>query len=206
MRADFEAVHPGRPFTTKVRDARLPYRFTDARVRRGELYIERAPASGYCIVEPHHKAIQVNRAWPWDRWQAVVDAVRVDWVQLNPPGERLLSGVRHMPCTDMVRACRVLSGARLYLGPEGGLYHAAAALGVPAVALFGGFVSPANQGYEDPTCRNLYEPMNGESPCGQRVPCAHCAAAMARISVEQVIHHVRDLLLMSRPADSAAAL
>jgi ADP-heptose:LPS heptosyltransferase len=74
---------------------------------------------------------------------------------------------------------------------EGGLYHAAAALGIPAVAIFGGWVSPANQGYDGEDIVNLYEHMNGESPCGQRVPCPHCRAALDRITPQTLIQHIR---------------
>jgi FkbM family methyltransferase len=44
-------------------------------------------------------------------------------------------------------AAGVLSGASLLISPEGGLHHAAAALGVRAVVIFGGFISPATTGY-----------------------------------------------------------
>ena len=91
------------------------------------------------------------------------------------------------PANTFLKACRRLNGARLYVGPEGGLYHAATALGIPAVAIFGGFVSPANQGYDHQT--NLYEPDG--SPCGMRVKCDHCTRALALITPEAVIGHVR---------------
>lgn len=192
MRADFEVVYPGRPFRMKVRDPRLPYRFTAHRVTRGELQcFERLTPLGYVVIEPHHKPGQPNRDWGWARWQAVVDACPLDWVQINPRGARVLRGVRHVPADSFIAACRLLSGARAYVGPEGGLYHAAAALGIPAIAVFGGFVSPATQGYDAPEIVNLYVPQG--SPCGQRVACAHCRDALDRITPEMVIEHVRAL-------------
>lgn len=195
MRREFHAIYPDRKFRTKkVRDPRLPWRFTDHRCKRGEIrcIAPRVPG-GYVVVEPHHKPAQVNRDWGWDRWQAVVDAVEADWLQINPRGARLLRGVRHDPADDFIRACEILSSARLYVGPEGGLYHAAAALGVPAVAIFGGYISPANQGYDGAEYVNFYEPMEGASPCGQRVPCDHCRTAMDRIAPQAVIEAVRRL-------------
>ena len=42
----------------------------------------------------------------------------------------------------------MLSGARAAVLHEGGLHHAAAALGMPAVVLFGGMISPRNTGYD----------------------------------------------------------
>ena len=194
MRADFAAAFPGQSFNPKIRDARLPWRFTTHRCRRGELFLPRLRPAGYVVIEPHVKAgIAVNRQWGWERWQAVVDALpRLDWVQINQPGVRVLEGVRHMPGATFPEACRLLSGAAAYVGPEGGLYHAAAALGVAAVAVFGGFVDPATQGYDD-AC-NLYEPMDGQSPCGQRVPCQHCDEALARITPDMVVDGVERAL------------
>ena len=42
MRRDWDALHPDRPFTTKVRDACLPWRFTAWRAAQGELHVPRA--------------------------------------------------------------------------------------------------------------------------------------------------------------------
>jgi hypothetical protein len=36
--------------------------------------------------------------------------------------------------------------------------------------------------------------MSGESPCGQRVPCPHCRAALDRITPQTLIQHIRRLL------------
>lgn len=195
MRREFAEIHPGRKFRTKnIRDRRLPWRFTGAKCRRGELPgITRLPKGDYVVVEPHHKSIQVNRDWGWAKWQAVVDALpEIDWVQINPRKTPILKGVRHIPAATFPEACTLLSGARAYVGLEGGLYHAASALGLKGVGLFGGYISPANQGYDDFV--NLYEPMGGESPCGQRVACPHCQEAMRRISPERMIEGIRSIL------------
>lgn len=204
MESEFRTKYPNRPVVLKhAKD--IPWRFTAARVRRGELPgIERLRPSGYAVIEPHYKAIVPNRDWGWANWQAVVETVEADWLQINPAGARVLNGARHIPANDFIEACRLLSGAALYVGPEGGLYHAAAALGIPAVAIFGGYVSPANQGYDEAAI-NLYEPMEGQSPCGMRLPCPHCREAMARIQPDTVARHVKALLSGSRPAESAAA-
>ena len=188
MKRDWMQAYPHQGFTTKaIRDVRLPWRFTDHKCSRGEFYFLDLSEKdqGYVIIEPHVKDKSPNRQWGWDRWQQVVKALDYDWVQINPPGARVLEGVKHHPAPSFLDACRHMEGARAYLGPEGGLYHAAAALSVPAVAIFGGFVSPANQGYDDMV--NVYKPMGGESPCGQRILCGHCQEAFDRISVEYII-------------------
>ncbi len=194
MRGDFAQVYPRRPFTTRVLDARLPWRFTDWRAEPGEIYVRRAPRRGETVVvEPHLKGgASANKQWGWARWQDLVSRVDVAWVQLGPPGTRLLDGVRHVSTATFLDACSVLSRARAAVLPEGGLHHAAAALGLRAVVIFGGRSSPVNLGYEGHV--NLFDPANGESPCGQSVACAHCARAMAGIAPATVAHHLESLL------------
>jgi len=194
MRCEFARVYPGRPFTTKVLVSRLPWRFTDWRVEPGEIYARRAPRRGdVVVVEPHLKSgASPNKQWGWARWQDLVSRMDVAWVQLGPPGTRLLNGVRHVPTATFLEACSVMSGARAAVLPEGGLHHAAAALGVRAVVIFGGRSSPANLGYDGHV--NLFDPSNGESPCGQSAACAHCARAMARIAPADVAQYLEALL------------
>jgi hypothetical protein len=194
MRRDFARVYPGRPFTTKVSDARLPWRFTRWRTPRGEIYGRRASHRGETVVvEPHLKrGASRNKQWGWSRWQDLVARVDVDWIQLGPPGTRLLTGVRHVPTATFLEACAALSGARAAVLPEGGLHHAAAALGLPAVVIFGGRSSPANLGYAGQV--NLFDPAPGESPCGQTAACAHCARAMAGIAPAAVGQYLETLL------------
>lgn len=82
---------------------------------------------------------------------------------------------------DFWRACAILSRASAYVGHEGGLHHAAAALGIPGVVIFGGFISPETTGYD---CHvNLF---TGGNACGNRTPCMHCRDAMNRITPEAV--------------------
>ena len=44
-------------------------------------------------------------------------------------------------------ALAVPQNASLYIGPEGGLHHGVASVGVAAVVLFGDFIPPAVTGY-----------------------------------------------------------
>ena len=204
MRRDFAAVFPGRPFTTKMRDPRLPWRYTRWRCTPGELpLVERGAPRGYIVVEPHIKrGASPNKDWGWARWQALVSRVRVPdhpWVQLGPPGTRLLHGTVHIVTETIGEACTALSAASAAVVPEGGLHHAAAALGVPAVVIFGAMTSPANTGYDGHV--NLFDPAGGVSPCGQRVACDHCRAAMAAIRPEIVAYHLEQVL---RHAHTAA--
>ncbi len=195
---------PGcRPYVDYGRTTATRWAYTDWRATPGELYdIEARKPQDYVIVEPHIKAkASPNKDWGRERWQDLARRLDLDWVQLGPPGTRLLDGVRHIETASFFDACRALTGARAAVLPEGGLHHAAAALGVPAVVIFGAMTSPANTGYDSHV--NLFDAMGGVpagrslsegGPCGMRVPCGHCARAMARIAPPTVATHLEQLL------------
>ena len=138
----------------------------------------------YVLIEPNIKPRKesANKTWPFERWQQLVDTVNLPWLQCyGGHGERL-RGVRVIETPDFRAAAAALLFASLYVGPEGGLHHAAAAFQLPAVVLFGGFISPEVTGYASHT--NIY---TGQGlGCGARSACDCCIAAMHRITVEQV--------------------
>jgi ADP-heptose:LPS heptosyltransferase len=145
------------------------------------------------VIEPNVKPkASPNKNWGWKRWVAfavLATAKGVRLTQLGPPGTQLLPGAKLIETTDFRRACAVLSRARAFVGHEGGMHHAAAAVAIPAVVLFGGFISPQQTGYQSHT--NLF---TGGTPCGMRVHCAHCDDAMAAITPEQVLRELEAIL------------
>lgn len=155
---------------------------------------EKAAANaGRVIVEPNLKArASPNKDWGWARWSKLVfllaeQGVRVS--QLWDGQAPLLAGVDAITTTSYREAAAVVSTSRASILPEGGLHHAAAAFGRPSIVLFGGFISPEQTGYA--MHRNLF---TGGEPCGMRTPCRHCAQAMAKISPEEVIKQLKEIL------------
>jgi hypothetical protein len=113
-----------------------------------------------------------NRQWGWDRYAALISSrPHLRWVQAGKPELSTLPGVMRVSTNSFREACAVLARATAYVGPEGGLHHASAALGIPAVVIFGGYISPEVTGYR---CHmNLF---SGEGlGCGRR----KAAAAIA---------------------------
>jgi hypothetical protein len=183
------------------------WHFNDFRCPPGEIYFSteeigtiRQIAAMYprpVVIEPTVKSIGAcigaNKQWPVERYLAVARALAHDGesvISLGPDGD----GWPELPrvVTSSFRdALGVLSLARLYIGPEGGMHHAAAALSVPAVVIFGGFNTPKATGY--PWHSNITV---GE-PCGTVAACPHCAAAMASITVDRVLEAARAELLTS---------
>jgi Glycosyltransferase family 9 (heptosyltransferase) len=175
------------------------WRFRDFRCPPGEIYfsdyelarmakLQPAPVIIEPTVKDHGACAGANKQWPVERYLVVAQALSADGeitLSLGPSPRHEWPELPRVETPDFRDALAVLARARLYIGPEGGMHHAAAALGVPAVVIFGGFNSPKSTGY--PWHSNLTV---GE-PCGSIGPCEHCRQAMAQISVERVIEAAR---------------
>jgi Glycosyltransferase family 9 (heptosyltransferase) len=146
---------------------------------------------GFILIEPNvpqKKSVAHNKTWPLNRYQQVASSLKNDChrriLQFDYDGAKYVLASAKMVRTNSLRdAYAILSNAALYIGPEGGLHHAAAALGVPAVVIFGGFIPPQVTGYDFHI--NL---TGGAQACGSLQNCAHCLQAMDRITAEDVLH------------------
>lgn len=190
---------PGvRPYIANKTEERWTWKDFDCPV--GEIYFSKDElqfaemfTKGAVIIEPNnkHKA-PVNKDWGWDRWVRTAELLRKEGVRLVQMGT---AGVRVLPHVEFVvtpwfrHACAILANARGAVLPEGGLHHAAAAVAVPAVVVYGGFISPRQTGYA--LHRNLF---TGGEPCGMRVPCAHCRKAMSEIYPEMVVQNLMEIV------------
>lgn len=165
---------------------------------RGELYFtghEREYGerhAGHVIVEPHIKpGASPNKRWPWMHWNKLVwllGRAGVRCVQLGR--DRPVEGVEQIDTPTIRYAAAIMQNSRLAILPEGGLMHVAAAVSLPAVVIFGGFISPAVTGYPEMT--NIFTGTG--LGCGSRVTCECCIAAMAAITPERVCEDVLQAL------------
>jgi ADP-heptose:LPS heptosyltransferase len=152
-----------------------------------ELAFAEAYGAGFVLIEPNvpwAKSVAPNKDWGRARYQTIADRLIAEGRRVIQfaHGRDRLSGAAPVSAPDFRHALAVLSRASLYIGPEGGLHHGAAAVGVPAVVLFGGFIPPQVTGY--PTHTNL---TGGARACGSLNRCDHCRAAMDAISVDEVM-------------------
>lgn len=141
--------------------------------------------AGFVMVEPHIKGTfsGENKRWPWEYWQELADRSRWPLLQCAPEGKRFLDGVTRVVTKNFEQAVSVLSGSQGIVTTEGGLHHAAGALGKPAVVIFGAFNSPKLFGYD--FHENLDEP--DPEGLGWRHTHPACTAAMRRITVDRVL-------------------
>ena len=160
--------------------------FTEAENLLGQQY------EGYLILEPNVKERDGrNKDWSWLRWLALLPLLKgLPLAQVGPPGTSILPGVTHLVTHSFRAACAIMSHARGFIGTEGGLHHGAAALGLPAVVIFGGFISPDVTGYAEH--RNLFT--GAGLGCGARLPCQHCREAMQKITPEIVAQNIREII------------
>lgn len=172
--------HPGnRPYILCATRERIVFN-PNHRAVPGAIDVEgrRAVAEPYVIVEPHAKEKFFHRNKTYPYWQEVVDRLEMTVVQFDY-GKPLLRGVVPVKCSFLESLPYLKESERFY-GTDGGLHHAAAALGVPATVIFGGFSPPEVLGY--PFHRNL-----GGGWCGAKVECLHCESAMRSIAPEEVV-------------------
>lgn len=137
------------------------------------------------MIEPN-VAMRPNKDWGLYNWQAVVNGLRnnFDFLQPSYPGAALLEGVTPVATKTFLHGCALLKRSSFFLGAEGGLHHAAAALGIRAIVLFGGRIHPSITGYDHHI--NIYVE-DSESPCGMFAPCEHCRRCMDKIRPTQII-------------------
>ncbi len=156
------------------------------KIEPGNLYLTpqelafAAPFAGKVLVEPNTKVVGGNKAWPFERWQALVDRDPNRYIQVGSPEARKLRGVEFCE-TDFRQALAVLMSSIGFVGCEGALHHAAAAMHIPSVVLWSEFISPEFTGYE--TQANI---RHANGWCGARITCEGCRQSMLAITVDEV--------------------
>lgn len=160
--------------------------FSDAEKRT--IDYGRPSLGNFIVIEPNvpwQKTVAPNKDWGEEKYNQLTERLQKHGVKIvqfiHKNSRRKLRGITTIECNKFREAIALLSLARLYVGPEGGMHHAAAAVGVGAVVIMGGFIPPQVVGY--PGHVNL---TGGAEACGNTQPCAHCQKAMENILVDDV--------------------
>lgn len=145
-------------------------------------------APGFIVIEPNlawQKAVVVNKDWGATNYLELARRLMhrgYRLVQFKHKNTRREIGGAEIIARPRFRECiAIMSRAALYVGAEGGMMHACAAVGLKAVVLFGGWSPPQVVGY--PWHANI---VGSDEACGNVNPCKHCREAMERISVDEV--------------------
>ncbi len=198
---DFQVYHPRpnglRPYCSKKSHDKWVWR--DYKPLVGEIYLqpdEIAFAEKFqpdVVIEPTLKeGASPNKQWGLGRWQELVLHMRkagLRPVQIGPVGTYRLINASHIVTPNFRLACAVLARARAAVLHEGGLHHAAAAVGVRSVVIYGGYISPAQTGYD--LHKNIF---TGGEPCGMRIGCKHCERSMEQITPATVMEELKKVM------------
>ena len=153
-----------------------------------------APHAGRVMIEPHIKANgHDNKRYPFLRWLEVVRSMpEIAFTQCGAGDQPWLMepNVKHVVTPSFRHAAAVLAVSRALASNEGGLVHAAAAVGVRAVVPYGGFISHEVVGYK--ANRNLFTGTG--LGCGMRTNCQHCVKCMARITPAEIVSNLKEIL------------
>lgn len=156
---------------------------------------------GFVVIEPHSNERWFGdlRAWPLDRWQRVVDWIRkhnLPVVQIGESGRPILTGAVDLTGRVSFRkAVLLMKRARLFFGQEGGLMHAANAVDVPSVIVWGGLTLPEFASYQKHTV--LWTHVDC-APCGLRGGCPFEKKCLTTVETDVVISAAEAMLAGTR--------
>ncbi|TIX68424.1 MAG: glycosyltransferase family 9 protein [Mesorhizobium sp.] len=195
MADDLEWVpfYKGHRIYNRIQDNRWVWN-REFRATPGEIFLNRKEqawaagiGSGFILIEPNvedFKGWAPNKRWPYERYDEVAACLGregFEVVQLDHGGRHRIPTARQVKSPNFRHGLAALKPSALYIGPEGGMHHGAAAVGVPGVVIFGGFIPPRVTGYATHT--NL---TGGAEACGSLTSCRHCRDALRAISASIV--------------------
>ena len=157
--------------------------------------IEQSGPDGYAILNPG--AAWPNKRWPPDRFGALAAAMRdrigmASIVLWGPREESLAASVVNAsrgaatsaPRTTITDIASIAKGARLIVSGDTGPLHIAAAVGTPAVALFGPTLAARNGPWADTDITlTRYE----SCPCHYERRCRRATPCIEDISLDEVL-------------------
>lgn len=183
-----------------------------AQDHRGHVYLTAAEkALGQAVVDRYGPFLLIeptgldrknkNRCWP--KWRYLADRLKAlpfAVVQLTREHADRIETIPGIPHNSFREALGVMSAATLSILPEGGLAMGAAAIGAPAVVLWGGCSDAVIGSY--PEHVNLVDD-DPQTPCGSLFPCEHCTRAWAKLTPERVFTVASTFMEANRRLESA---
>jgi hypothetical protein len=138
-----------------------------------------------------------NKNWGVQNFNCVVKllADQFSFVQIGSQGDPALEGVLNLTGKLTQRQVfLILKQCEYFVGQVGFLMHAAAAMDVPSVIIYGGFEAPWQSGYTKNV--NLYSPVSC-APCWLESKCPHDKMCMTSIQQSQVVQSLLELRTVS---------
>ena len=165
-----------------INNAEIFWNSISNKKHNGIIFIE---TTSIKINDPHFSFKHTNKDWGKTKWTELIDRLKKKFLVIQSLHSNSVhyEGIFEFE-SSFREAAATMKMANLFLGPEGGFGHVAAAINKPAVILFGGWIHPQSTGYD--FHENIYIDIKG-SPCGIYLhECEHCKECMNIISVEMV--------------------
>ncbi len=174
---------------------------TEEEEERGRQRLKNVP--GPRIAFSTTTASSVNKDWYEAHWATLIARhPGCHFVQLGGPREKTIEGAIPLLGLPLRESFAVLRACDVFVGLDSGLSHAAAALRVPAIVLFGPsgprFVGHQNQVhlYAGMTCSPCITILKGEA-------CPFDRACMRAITVAEVSRRLAEMIEAGPPARNA---
>jgi hypothetical protein len=176
----------------------------DEQIRAAEMIARRVGTIPFVAVDvgTNREWFGTLRAWPPERWSELIARLR----RARPETAVVLVGLKDGPAipdtidlrgdTSFREAVAVIARASLFVGTEGGLMHAAAAVGTSGLILWGGLTLPEFAGY--PELHRILCNYVACAPCGQHGWCHNDHICMRSISVEAACETALHMLTNAR--------
>ena len=170
---------------------------TPEETRYAELVVGNTKGKKVIVIEPQsNEEYSCNKVYPFEKWQKVVDDLNKDGhviIQIGrPTNTKKLRGVLDVTGKSTFRgAAAIIEKADVFVSSEGGLMHAANAVGTRSVIVYSGFIHPQMTGY--PENINLW-PGSDHGPCGMKVRCEKCANAMEKHDYQEIVISTKKVL------------
>jgi len=178
-----------------ARDDRITFPLTVPVTPAAQTVTAQAGADGYAIINPG--AAWPNKRWPADRFGALAAAMRdrigVASIVLWGPGEEPLAtsvvavsrGAATMaPHTTITDIAAIARSARLIVSGDTGPLHIAAAVGTPAIGLFGPTLAARNGPWAE---ADITISRYDTCPCHYERRCRRAAPCIDDISLDDVL-------------------
>lgn len=162
-----------------------------------ELLQQHGLLNNFIVVEPQTKpGYTVNKKYPLEKWQKVIDeliSLGEIIVQVGAPttDQKLKGAIDLTGKTSFREAACIISKSKLFISSEGGLMHAANAVGTRSIILFTGFIHPTMTGYSEN--KNIWIGKD-HGPCGMKILCATCEKNSQEHDPKELIEAARELL------------
>jgi ADP-heptose:LPS heptosyltransferase len=140
------------------------------------------------LIQPLGSKWAPNKNWPREHWETLIpmlterfEVIEVGSEPLFPGDAALRFGPRFRTfagTTSVAEFAWLISQATLFIGPVSGGMHLAAAYGVPALIVFGGYESPTGLPYSNTTPFYTPEPC---APCWLPTNCPYALKCQHKI-------------------------